>query len=235
MKLPEWDDQFVRWDRYKQFHMGLDQRLCATENYCWPPFIIFDDGEVICTISQLKPDLRRVYPELNVELAISGEQALYLPDGTQVPKAWLNENGQQYLIIDHDTHQVKQLLSGNVPRGTARFTNKGEMHAGQIKLCRPFKTHTKEMQEQITEFILVARAAMTLMDHPCTRVERVKASWSALGYYEHPKPTGKLALERILEVASWEELNDAELRRFWFAGVDARNKAPVDYLLTVQP
>jgi hypothetical protein len=47
MKLPEWDDQFVRWDRYKQFHMGLDQRLCATENYCWPPFIIFDDGEVI--------------------------------------------------------------------------------------------------------------------------------------------------------------------------------------------
>jgi hypothetical protein len=80
-----------KWDAYKAFHVNQ------------APLIYFDTGELICTVQCPPVDARREYNAFNVELTTSKDVGtLWAPDGTELKKAWLDDNGMQYLLVDKD-------------------------------------------------------------------------------------------------------------------------------------
>lgn len=234
--------------------------LCQTGTWLTNVFTVFDDGQVLCMLSSLNPDQRHKYAELDVTLVATGDKdcpTLCTPDGEVVKKAWLNDNGMQHLLIDHASGRAVRLGSyalnerqkivtgGKEVVGTAAFDGDGALPQGApIALRRPFKTLTAEQQKQLDDFICSTRAAMQLLDHPSSKL--ITHNYPAMTHtstltgrphtvaartWTEQAPQWKLSIERVLEVKSWEELDDAELKRLYFAGVADRPRQLVDYLI----
>jgi hypothetical protein len=101
MRLPEWDMSRAYWDAYRRFHRELPNG-----------FVQFDTGELIC-IGRFsdQPDKRKLYKDLNVEVVSTTDThcPMFLMGGEPVKKTWLDEKGQQILLIDHDNGHVVAL------------------------------------------------------------------------------------------------------------------------------
>lgn len=241
MRFPEWEQDKVRWDRYKEFHIGIG--VCGFEATDWryPPFVLFRKRQrVECMRSRPAPFERVEYPLLGVSLVATEDSwcpQLYFADGEPVRKAWLNDNGQQYLLIDHDSHRAVRL-------GPVKFKNPGAPPVGvSIAIRKPFRSLPKEARQYVDDFVCAAKAAMTLMDHPASKLKEYTSTsyaWNASTQspvavpYKHYEslPSSKLSLERILAVKSWQELEEKELKRLFFAGVDKRPRELVECLFT---
>lgn len=233
MKLPDWDDKFKRWDRYSAFHMGAFKQLCATDSHRYPPFIIFDSGEVISPHFKFDPYARGHYPLLDVSVFLTSDAGcptLYLPDGTPVKKAWCDNEGHQFVIVDHATKRV--VTHGNAPdakmpdrfKGFRAYWKKpgAPPVGGPITICRPDQIAlTKEERQRKEDMSATAIAAMKLTDHPALQPRR----WGT---------DPMLSVDRLLAVQSWDELNEDELRSLYHRGV-ARRQVKYDYLLTEKP
>lgn len=250
MRLPDWSDKKQRWDKYRQFHIGVTpvSLTSTTVPYAEPPFVMFDSGEVIATSGAPNPNVRCAYPMLGVTLVATGDAkcpALTTADGAKVPKAWLNDNGQQYLLIDHDTgravrtdayYNASPLVSADcywAKAAAAYFAGPGQPPIGRkVALRQPLKLLPKETRQQLVEFECATRAAMMMLDHPSSKL---KTHVYSAGYtWTEPKPAGKLPIERALEVKNWEDLTEQELKKLFFNGLTDRSRELVDYLLVAK-
>lgn len=252
MYVPNFERQHVRWDLFHAFHIGVTkQGLSATSHWSWPPFVLFEDGQVICTRSRPNPYERGVYDMLGVSLVATGDRfaqgpicpPLFFPSGEQVTKAWLNNHGQQYLLIDREHNHVVRLndRAYSHPLALTRLTPEAQKQASvwfaaagnkplgaSIAIRKPFMSLPKEKRQQVEDFVCSARAAMALMEHPSSKLithTHGYVSWT------ESKPTQRVALERVLAVRSWEELEEHELKKLFFVGVD-RPFEWVDHLVT---
>jgi hypothetical protein len=262
MKLPDWNKQYVRWDQYEAFHMGLDGKRGLTQTGAWmyPTFVIFDDGQLWCRLSHPDPHDRHDYPELNVTLVSSNDKAcptLFTPDGEQVKKAWLNDDGMQCMLIDHDSGRAVRLAGHSDKIATtlpiekpeacigAWFASDKELPVGApIALRRPFKSLSVEDQKQLDDFTCATRAAMQMLDHPSSKLVvhnypakthtstiTGKPYTVAARTWTEAAPKWKLSIARALEVGfEWERLDDNELKRLFFAGIADRPRELCDYL-----
>jgi len=103
MKKFEFDQNHKMWDRYRAFH--------ATHG----PFVEFETGEVMVNYFP-RPDGRRYYGRYDIQLVTTSDSdcpQLYFDRKCEQPvtPAWLKQDGQQNLAIDHD-QKVAVKLSG---------------------------------------------------------------------------------------------------------------------------
>ncbi len=176
------------------------------------------------------------------------------PRGTSAP----------HLLIDHDTGRVVSLggygrgendpdlrparfkSPSDIPgafNATAYFAGPGmaPTSGAPVKVYRP-QLHSPELAEQLRTFTDVTRAAMSLMGHPGTKKKQHTsqyATWQGSQRVMQTRtwesqPYGQLASKRALEVDSWTDLNEEELRSFWFNGMSLSPKE-YPYLLTEKP
>jgi hypothetical protein len=94
MKKFEFNPEHQQWDRFKEFHA------------CYQPFVEFANGQLIITNP---PDLyqRKMYERYNIELVSTTAPdvpRLYLnkDDDKPIPKAWVQQGGQQLLAVDYE-------------------------------------------------------------------------------------------------------------------------------------
>jgi hypothetical protein len=244
MKLPKLEQDKIRWDRYRAFHVGLDPQQVATETYTWPPLIVFDDGQVMCTMSEPKPEARRHYPALNITLVAANDPncpKMTLPDGTAVPKAWLMAGGQRYMLIDHDSGHVVQLagntyndpLDTKLPEQAVRtakawFAGEGALPVGvPVKIAMPDKlSMTKEEREHIDTLVCAFRAEVTLIGDEHV----VNTTGKPRNYWDRDTP---LDPQRLLDVSSASELEPREQGRLFRVGL-ARRVKEYPYLLLAE-
>jgi hypothetical protein len=112
MQLPTFDPTKAKWDAWRAFYIN------HSVGYHKLAFVQFDTGELICVQPCPRPEFRRRYDKLGVQIIdLSNDRYDYkftTPDGERLKKAWL---GGHYLI-DHDTKRVVQLKYR-----TAKFTS----------------------------------------------------------------------------------------------------------------
>lgn len=96
-----------QWDKWGAFHWGVGPRLTYGEN----ALTVFDTGEAVLTALGYNPDQRKHIREAGIEIATTADSkhTFYLPDGTRCVTAWLNQKGQQEVVIDHDRNRVHRL------------------------------------------------------------------------------------------------------------------------------
>jgi len=98
MKKFEFNYAQQRWDRYREFHTG--------GGYRHSPFIEFANGALIIT-SVADPYGRKLYDKYGVQLVTTTDSdlpPLYLSRDHEkpIPKAWVQQGGQQHLAVDHE-------------------------------------------------------------------------------------------------------------------------------------
>ena len=198
MEKIDFDMNIASWDRYRAFYtvingLGLKQ----PSPYSQAPVILFDTGEVIVTNGQPQIPSRRMYlGRLELTTTTELNQNLYLPDGTKIPKAWLDDNGMQYLLLDHeqrlavrldgvwlaykgsDCEKQSEILRPGFPRRfqTGAFAYipgpyMPPIGAGKIRV-NPTIAHvsTKEEREKVRTFVDCFMAQMKLTDDDCIRL-----------------------------------------------------------------
>lgn len=229
MKLPAWDNTQQRWDKFEAFHIGVDKyALSKTNPWTSQPFIMFDSGEVVCTYAQPGPDQRGIYPMLNLQLVGTNDRncpALATPDGEAVAKAWLDDAGQQYLLIDLCTSRAYRLGGGHssklerVPERlshfTAYFPGAGrEPTTPPVTVAKPdLKALTREEREHKDAMISSIKAATKLVeDHPANK---------PLGYWAE-QTLRPLDLDKVLACASINDLPADQQRALLKKGTTRR-------------
>ena len=113
MKLPTFDINLARWDKYRAFHIEYACR------YQWQAgsgqIIVFDTGELVILGGIEHTDLRRKYDDFRFSIISTADTgfpsvATSLLHGViKVPLAWLNDGGQYICLWDHDTGKVYNL------------------------------------------------------------------------------------------------------------------------------
>jgi hypothetical protein len=109
MQHPAFDHDKKRWDKFKAFANGHDR---YGHRYGWSDnaaFYQLETGEVFTPWLSFAKDKRGLYKDLNIAVLATADDdcpSLYTPDGTKVPKAWLNHGGGQQVVIDYDTKRV---------------------------------------------------------------------------------------------------------------------------------
>lgn len=103
----------VNWDLYQAFHT-----FCMTNGfkgrnsvYGGPlsPLVLFDTGELICTSTTPGPHERGGYHPVGVSLTTTKNIDLFMPDGKPIIRAWLDDDGMQYLLHDWSSNRVVRL------------------------------------------------------------------------------------------------------------------------------
>jgi hypothetical protein len=226
MRLPELPRKLMRWDAWEAFHWGVNTGGVISTGY-WRshPFVVFETGEVITTWGDARPDRRCLYEALNVSLVATQDghcPKLAMPDDTPVPRAWLYDQGQQHLLIDHDLNlafRTDGMRSATHERIPERFKNKATVYypgpgrtpvADDIALHIPASNKrfvTSEEREHIETIYLPFRAEATMKE----------MKWSVSGWW--PDHYRKLPFDRLLEVQHWSELSDKEQHRLFHRGV----------------
>jgi hypothetical protein len=103
MKPVDFDFTRQRWDEYRAFHTN-DGHI-----------VQFATGECIYTRPNPDPHERRHFRARMIQSVGTDDSDLpdlYLPGDTKpLPKAWLNNNGMQYLMVDYDRDKAVRLFS----------------------------------------------------------------------------------------------------------------------------
>jgi hypothetical protein len=200
------------------------------------PLVLFDTGELICTEYTPNPEARGEYSEVGVTITTSENTYLRIPDGDAVPRAWLDDNGMQYLLHDHSTNHVVRL------DGPRRHRNSKGMHfthgiplrfqynctayiggAGlapiaheKIKLSIPLNKagYTTDQLEHIQMIVNTGQAAMRLTDHVAV----------------HRRGSIGADPDIILRCQTWEDMPEAQLPMLLHRGA-RRVTRYYDYLL----
>lgn len=106
MKLLDLDPKFRRWDKYREFHMNVGQHGAIDNTYSAAPFVQFETGEVVCTLSDPNPNFRGEYSALNLAVYKTQDKRcpkLFFRNGTPISRAWLETRGQPTLLLDRCT------------------------------------------------------------------------------------------------------------------------------------
>ncbi len=239
-KIEPWPVADQLWDTYRAFHVGVGKwGTTNTANYHQNnPFILFDTDELILTTRMPDPGERGAYNASGVELTKSDEltNSLWTPDGLEIKKAWFQDNGSQWILIDDLTGRAvrtdvvvqtrdRKIERPNIParfQSCAAYIGGPGCHpvgVGKFVIRPTINVMPKAEQEKIKQLEQTFRAHMTLIEHEVTT--RIPAG-SGVSY------------ERMVAVSSWEELNNNELLQLWSRGV-ARPMLEYDYLLSERP
>jgi hypothetical protein len=220
--------------------------------YLDPPFVMFDTQEVICTTGYLRPDLRGHYPLLDVSVYLTTDSAcpkLFTPDGEAIPKAWLNQDGSQTVLVDHHTKRVVRLCRyedkgrETMPMrfrkpyvASAYFPGNEQPPVAAPMVVRPSNKFSlsKDEREHIDTITCAVRAMLTLNpDHPAaSHVKVTNKGYNGQVYTYSRRDGAELSLDRLLEVSSASELTEVEMRRLFLNGTTRRERT-YPYLLTV--
>jgi hypothetical protein len=224
----------IRWayDAFNAFHVK------------YGPSIFFDTGELICTTPAVPVGDRYTYSDFNVELTTTKQSGtLWAPDGLELKTAWLDDGGQQHLLIDHDLNvAVRTDGAGITARGKlvkympgvperfqtvyAYIGGPGCMPvgAGEVTAWVPHRMCLiPEQREHVQMLEQTARAALKLTDH------EVVSSYPGSKLISSGCP-----LDVALKASTWQDLTDYELRSLFHHGV-ARRKLTLPHALTVKP
>jgi hypothetical protein len=253
MKEVTFPHEHASWDRYKAFFT-----ICLADGFNpanpWTtesPIILFDTGEVICTASDPGPDVRYNYRSIGVTLTTTKEQRLFFPDAdddAQIPLAWLDDAGMQYLLVDHETRHVVRLNGPyrHQPQNPDRFerppapVTAGIPHRFQYN-CRayipgpglppvshvPLKVsipiakagYTSDEIEHVQMIVNTGRAAMKLTDHEAL--------------HRNPGTKG-VNPDTLLECKTWQDVPEALLPALAQHGA-GRVERSYPYLLSERP
>jgi hypothetical protein len=164
----------LRWDRFKRFYV---QRISGSDF----EVVEFPDTKerVVKAYAKVDPHVRRVHAKEGFTLWGSADDTFHqleLPDGTPVKRTWLNDTGQQILLLDH-RHKIAVKATGHTWRDTVTKPHEsmrwgsvyypdakaGPIAAGRIDLTRPI-VWSPEHKQQIRELRDACRAWVTL--HP---------------------------------------------------------------------
>jgi hypothetical protein len=242
MKLPEWDEQYKTWDKFKAFHIGITRTgLVQTyPNWSWQNwsgglnFIMFDTGELIYRPTNVRPDCRGLSEQLNVGIYRTIDRdcpRLYLPDGKLIPKSWLNYRGSQLIIVDHDSGQVFP-AEGYTPNETvvnapARFAEDKSnrlywpgpgkpainLRPGcTITVKKPYATVLAAEEQEHIDTILTTARAAMALTEH--PMSKLKYQWQT-----HYQGNGVPA-NVLLGVKQWTDLDDNQLYDLFHGGVD---------------
>lgn len=171
MKSVPFNYESRSWDRYKAFHCVDGQ------------FTQFETGEVITTNGYSRPDYR-FRDRRGVSILATKDHwcpRLYTDEALKdpVPAAWLNEDGQQYLAIDHqqgvavrlsspyqDTN--KQFVPAHLKGAAAIWVRPDQkpLSLTPIHLSMPDKEFRKAMWRKLREVRSVALASAKLRGIP---------------------------------------------------------------------
>lgn len=90
-----------QFDAYDMFH---------TVQY-GSPFVRFANGMLSCRDASPKPDMRGHYPDYNLSICATNDDncPTFYHEGKPIPKAWLNQDGQQYFVLDECTGKAWRL------------------------------------------------------------------------------------------------------------------------------
>lgn len=154
MKLREWDEKIVKWDDHKKYHMRF------YGEWHTPLFTQFEDGSMMLRQGGVKPDHRRVYKDIGIQIVAGRDQdcpKLMMPDGRKVPNAWIKH---ETLVIDLATRFVvtKRSARGSYAGALPDYAKRASVYwpyegarpwGGKVQLIRPKKL-TKGEKNRIT-------------------------------------------------------------------------------------
>jgi hypothetical protein len=209
MRLPTFDHNLAKWDRFRAFHM--DHR---NGRYGYgPAFVQFDTGELICELNFPRPDMRKEYKDLNVRVFATGDRHNYYhreatyttPEGEPLKNGWLHHGAMQYLLHDLDTKRVVRLytsgdFSGVIPtrfRGSRMcsvyFPGPGEPPIGApVKVTKPLPM-TREERDHVNAL----RAACKAWDELAPAEEKTRERKVYGGTYKEPISAYMLSILKI--------------------------------------
>lgn len=239
MIRPEWSFEMQRWDAYKAFHLGVSPHGVHPLTHGNSVFVLFDSGELILTKRMPEPNERCHYADIGVTLTLSKELDidLWTPTGLKVKKAWLEDNGSQWIMVDHSSGRAvrtdvvlntrdRKITRPTIPKrfqGYAAYIGGPDCYpvgSGQFVVRPTIRDMPVEQQEKIKELVTTFRAHMTLVEHEVT--------------IDTMRHANSLSYERALTVSSWEDLTYSEWLSLWQNGVD-RPRLTFSHLLTEQP
>lgn len=186
MKLRPFNIADARWDAHKAFHLDCGYQRGYKQ---------FSTGEVLIVDSTPKPGLRnREIDDMRFMYLYTADKVfdLYTPDGTKIPKAWLdyskrriasrfkaNINTRQYLLLDLDSKQAvrlnydymsKQNVSDIMRYGCAMFAGPAREPIGApIRIAPPYKPNAEE-REWLAEVMATVKAVQALHEMPLYHV-----------------------------------------------------------------
>lgn len=119
MKLPAFDHSKMEWDNWRAFHI----------DHGYHQFTQFDTGEFVVCSNSWRPENRRVYKELGVQIVATGDDdcpQLFVPGQDKpIAKTHLNHQGMQTLLLDFNHKRAvalgPSLAKDNAPMVPARF------------------------------------------------------------------------------------------------------------------
>lgn len=186
----------TRWDSWHAFHEVVSS--CVT---------VFDTGEAVVTHGEPDPDRRGTQGRTGLRIIATGDDGRWLlPDGTPIAAAWLNEGGQQYLLVDADRNRLVRLDRAvhEHPAVPARFKNRwiyayiagpGKDPVGApIDVSRPLRDYPDKELIKYVDSLRAAAKMRCAIDNttPCKHV-------------------GWRTIEDYRGVASIAELTDADI------------------------
>lgn len=239
MIRPEWVPVMQRWDAYRAFHIGVSSHGLHPVMHGNSVFVLFDTGELILTKRMPEPNERHHYTDIGVTLTLSKELDIDLltPTGLKVKKAWFDDSGSQWILVDHSSGRAvrtdvvlhtrdRKIKRPNVPQrfnSYAAYIGGPGCHpvgSGQFVVRPTIRDMPEAERAKIAEMERAFRAHMTLVEHEVTT--------------ETTRYGPSLPYERALAVASWEDLTYSEWALLWQNGVD-RPKLKFDHLLLEPP
>lgn len=242
MQRPPLDAGKKCWDSWKAFHWAFTYAGSATESggYGYTPIVAFETGEVVYTHQAPGPDMRIKVHQFNFTIFGTNDASapdLVVPDGEPevLKRVWLEDNGQQYLLWDHDTNHVVRLGSlledHRVPqwlrkRANAYFTGEGAPPVGApVVVSRPGRgVLTKDELAHIDGMKASCDMAMAMT----TPLAWDQAEGRASGKGKNVP----VDLTRLLEAGEVLALTNNEKIRLAAAGV-GRARTEHQYLLAV--
>ena len=178
MKIPDLPREKMGWDSWRRFYWNVGKLgVELPSQYSRAAIVVFDTDEVVLTPFATDLGQRGSYEHMNLSIRGTKDEKcppLYYNE-QKVPKAWLNDRGQQILLIDHDYKiavavsriglvKMTPALDSRIPinlrgRAHAYYPGQGAPPVGgsAIKLARPVKILTAEQQAHIEELVIAAK------------------------------------------------------------------------------
>lgn len=230
MRIPELNQDHIRWDHHREFHWQIGVGSATTQSHTHEPVItVFQDGSFAVHYGTGRPEVRHDYPTYGIAIASTTDKHcpnLLTPDGVKLPKAWLNDGGAQTLLIDYELRRAYGLdawrdKDKHQLRCAAFYAEAGaHPQTGPVHISPPPDNKqfvAAEQREHLAGLYASCRAEVALTGETLTNPK-----WS--------EAAGKLSVARLLGVSHWRDLNPAEQYRLFHSGV-ARPRIEYPYFV----